>query len=614
MKGIINFLIFLALIITLIISKYCFYLFNLQYFLISLAFETSSVFVFLFFYSLGFDRSKNSFQEKCKINITLSAIFIAAFFFIHIIKYIFISNQVLLGIINYLLFGLLGSLPFIRNKFFYSENSLKEFILDISLIIYFILSKFIFNIISFQFQDVKEPDMLKAQILFAVVFVVILYSMKSIIYSIFVRGSIEFDGNNYPIFDVFKVGKNKGSDIVIDDKEAMKSTFFTILTNKFKWVVKPGFPINIDNKNIEQKSEIDEGETINCRRNYFTISKNRGNFIKRFLTFFFFILTAVFQISGEEIEVNDFLYSDQIQIDNVDFSNHPNLDLYITDKEIFTDLKNNIEPNKKNIFIVEGEDWEISQKTVTLKDRGLDLVLVLDITGSMLDEYKKIKKDILDFSKNIKNERPEFRIGIITFADLLDDIAIYPLSYDYEDTISKIDRFNPQSGGDYKENPYDALIKAREMKFNPSSQKVIILITDAPPHIKGDKANKGFDFTTYKTDDIAKIFNTSSYLLYIASHERFEEYQTIVGARKNKFYNLDKYDNLSEIFHSLEKSLKNQIKLTFVSKFNKNFYERQTNRERLVVYKDVDAKKAKSFFNKKRLKRISFINSLFDNF
>jgi hypothetical protein len=456
--------------------------------------------------------------------------------------------------------------------------------------------------------------MLKTQILFAAVFVLFLYSMKSIIYSIFVRGSIEFDGSNYPVFDVFKVGKNRGSDITIDDKDAIKSTFFTILTNKFKWVVRPGFPINIDNKTIEKKSEIDEGETINCRRNFFTISKNRGNFLKRFLTFFFFAITAIFQINGKELEVNDFLYSDQIQIDSVDFSNHPNLEIYISDKDIFTDLTNNIEPNKKNIFIVEGEEREISQKTLTLKDRGLDVVLVLDITGSMLDEYKKIKKDLLEFSKNIKNERPEFRIGIITFADLIEDITVYPLSYDFNETISKIDRFNPQSGGDYEENPYDALIKAREMDFNPSSQKVIILITDAPPHIKGDKANKGFDFTSYKTDDIARIFDTSPYLLYIVSHERFEEYQTVVGTNKNRFYNLDKYDNLSEIFEALEKSLKNQIKLTIVSKFNKNFYERPTNRERLVIYKDIDAKKAKSFFSKKRLKRISFINSLFNDF
>jgi len=614
MKRVINFLIFLTLILILITSKYFAYSFQLQYFLLSLIFETVSIFIFAFLFSLGFDRSKNSFHEKFKINIILSTLYIAAFFFVHIIKHMFISNQILLGIINYLLFGLIGSIPFIRNKFFYSENSLKEFVLDASLIIYFILSKFVFNLFSYQLQDFKETDMLKMQILFILIFIFLLYSIKSIIYSLFVRGSIEFDGNNYPVFDVFKVGKNKGSDIAIDDKDAVKSTFFTIITNKFKWIVKPGFPINIDNKTIEQRSEIDEGETINCRRNYFTVSKNGGNFIKKFLMFFFFILTAIFHINAEEPELNDFLYSDQIQIDNVDFSNHPNLDLYMTDKDIYTDLKNNLEPNKKNIFIVEGEDWEISQKTVTLKDRGLDLVLVLDITGSMLDEYKKIKIDLLEFSRNIKIERPEFRIGIITFADLVEDITIYTLSNDFNGTISKIDRFNPQSGGDYKENPYDALIKARDMDFNPSSQKVIILITDAPPHIKGDKANKGFDFTSYKTDDIARIFDTSPYLLYIASHERFEEYQTIVGTDKNKFYNLDKYDNLSDIFNSLEKSLKNQIKLTFVSKFNKNFYERQTNRERLVIYKDVDAKKAKSFFNKKRLKRISFINSLFNNF
>ena len=616
MEKTVKFINFIGLLLIWGLIKYFIDIINisLNILFLSVLIETLFVFVLSFTFALAFDRSKNIFSEKLTNNIKIAIGFTIIFFILSVLKTLY-NKYFLVIIINNFLFILLGALPLIRNVFIYEETKNRELIIDISVVAFFVIFKIIFNFGSILILDFFQNGTY-VQIVFIVVFIILLYSTKSVVYNIFLRGTLEYDGKDYPIFDIFRVGKSSTCDITIEDKEAGKSTFFTISASKKKWSVKPNIETYLENSLIEKSSTIESGETIKCRSNYFTVSKSKGNIIKRFLLFFFYLFVFIF--GGFSLEPNS-IGSDlngQVYIENIDYYLYPNISVYITDSDIMKRFESQNSFNKNDFFVIEGEDTKVELKAVEIVERPIDIVFVLDITGSMHDEYKKIKKELINFSKNIKNSRSAIRIGIITFADRPEEMTIHQITPDIDGIISQIDNIKPESGGDYKENPYDALMSLKELSFDDNAQKVIILITDAPPHVKGDKGDKGRDFTSLTTEDITKFFSGSSFLLYIVSHERFSEYQDVINNDDRKFFDIDNYNSFSDIISDIENLIKNQIKLSFISKRRIDFYLKSVNTgiKKVIIYKDIDAKKAEKFFNKKLIKRNSFFNSIFNNF
>ena len=92
-------------------------------------------------------------------------------------------------------------------------------------------------------------------------------------------------------------------------------------------------------------------------------------------------------------------------------------------------------------------------------------------------------------------------------------------------------------------------MKVRDFSFNENAQKIVLLVTDAPPHIKGDKSNKGRDFTNYSVDDITKFFASSSYLLYVVTYDRFDVYHQITKSDSDIF-DIGSYDDYSSLLSS----------------------------------------------------------------
>jgi hypothetical protein len=88
----------------------------------------------------------------------------------------------------------------------------------------------------------------------------------------------------------------------------------------------------------------------------------------------------------------------------------------------------------------------------------LDLVFVIDTTGSMSDEIREVKMHI----RNVINElingtpRPDVRIGFVLYRDYPDQekeyvYKLYPFTKDIDVVLEYIEEFQAYGGGDYEE-------------------------------------------------------------------------------------------------------------------------------------------------------------------
>jgi len=139
---------------------------------------------------------------------------------------------------------------------------------------------------------------------------------------------------------------------------------------------------------------------------------------------------------------------------------------------------------------------------------GLDLIFVIDLTGSMWDDIDEVK----DQASAIVDEVAEvsgYRIAIVGYRDLPDLVTFedYPFSRDEEEIMANINSLSTSGGGDIPEAVYEALLRAINTEaigsWRDGVSKAIILMGDAPPHEKGDIGSPAADYK-YTLEDVAE--------------------------------------------------------------------------------------------------------------
>ncbi len=136
---------------------------------------------------------------------------------------------------------------------------------------------------------------------------------------------------------------------------------------------------------------------------------------------------------------------------------------------------------------------DYGEQTVTLAVPGrsrsvgaLDLVLVMDTTGSMRDEISYLQAELNGIITRLKRDAGnlDVRVGLVFYRDQGDDYVTrsFPLSRDMGGVQSTLDRQDADGGGDMPEAVDRALIAADDMQWRPEAAKAVLLISDAPPH------------------------------------------------------------------------------------------------------------------------------------
>jgi hypothetical protein len=129
-----------------------------------------------------------------------------------------------------------------------------------------------------------------------------------------------------------------------------------------------------------------------------------------------------------------------------------------------------------------------SQPDANFAMPDLDLVFVMDVTGSMDDEIRDVQSNLLGLIRVLTRLAPTLNVGFVAFKDRGDDYLVrsFPLTAMRGGNLSRIqafvERLEASGGGDVPEPVAYALEQGIAMSWRPEAEGRIVLIGDAPSH------------------------------------------------------------------------------------------------------------------------------------
>ena len=118
----------------------------------------------------------------------------------------------------------------------------------------------------------------------------------------------------------------------------------------------------------------------------------------------------------------------------------------------------------------------------------LDILFILDTTGSMGEEIQRLKTtiEIINLNLTSLSSKPEVRFGMVLYKDQGDEYVTrtVPLTSDLERFQQALDPVDASGGGDTPEDLQSALEAAMtRIEWNKRGIRLSFIITDAPPHL-----------------------------------------------------------------------------------------------------------------------------------
>lgn len=139
--------------------------------------------------------------------------------------------------------------------------------------------------------------------------------------------------------------------------------------------------------------------------------------------------------------------------------------------------------------------YENGRSTVPLEfigmesSRPLDIVFLIDLSGSMEEEIYGVKVAAMLFASTLKFRNRDTALGLVGFLEKVDRLfGNRQLTRDAKQFQNWVASLKLLSGT--KENPIQALHRATRYRFRKGAQRVFVLITDEHPNIARDPRSK----------------------------------------------------------------------------------------------------------------------------
>lgn len=118
----------------------------------------------------------------------------------------------------------------------------------------------------------------------------------------------------------------------------------------------------------------------------------------------------------------------------------------------------------------------------------IDLVLVIDATGSMAPELNQLKAGLDQMASDLfaLPGEPLFRYGLVIYRDQNkgESTQRYALTESWAEFAENLMTVTAVGGGDYPEDVHTGLYQAvANMSWQPDAARLLILLGDAPPHL-----------------------------------------------------------------------------------------------------------------------------------
>ena len=197
----------------------------------------------------------------------------------------------------------------------------------------------------------------------------------------------------------------------------------------------------------------------------------------------------------------------------------------------------------------------------------LDIVFIVDNTGSMGPYIQNVKTKILEIIRTIKKEElcHRLRVGLVSYRDHPPEETTYiTQKYELSSDTSKIEQnvlqMDASGGGDGPEAVSTALQVMNKMEYLNESAKIAVLIGDAPPHgvEPGDRWPQGtpdgakWDEEAKKSFDKGVVVHTVGCFPEITGYENgVKTYEKIAEISQGRFIPLEKAELLVNIITGL---------------------------------------------------------------
>lgn len=126
-------------------------------------------------------------------------------------------------------------------------------------------------------------------------------------------------------------------------------------------------------------------------------------------------------------------------------------------------------------------------------DVALDVLFLVDATGSMDDEIERLKANMVGVAEQISTSatRPDLRFALTSYRDDTGDVGDYvsrtiDFTPDVDDFVATLRGLSAGGGGDYPEALNEAFaesVLAPSWRLDGAVVRLVFLIGDAPPHI-----------------------------------------------------------------------------------------------------------------------------------
>lgn len=148
---------------------------------------------------------------------------------------------------------------------------------------------------------------------------------------------------------------------------------------------------------------------------------------------------------------------------------------------------NDVNKDKKKIKATIRNDDVISLTDKTYKNDVIELMFVIDTTGSMGDEINYLKVEIDDVISEIQEKNPNtvIKLALLFYRDKGDEYVTryFDFTQDIQKQKNNLSNQNANGGGDFEEAVYKALGEAVDKQWSSSSEtRVLVHVADAPSH------------------------------------------------------------------------------------------------------------------------------------
>lgn len=209
-----------------------------------------------------------------------------------------------------------------------------------------------------------------------------------------------------------------------------------------------------------------------------------------------------------------------------------------TGKKLFGNLLSSGKNESKGLTRV---DRPVTEETLlATRGKSVDMVFVIDTTGSMSDKIKGLLETATKFVDRFGRLEMDSRIAIVAFGDLnvkSDKIVATGFTRSLDTTkksLQKIPRFS--GGANHGESSLEALQKAMALDFRDNVVKVLLLITDEP----------ALQNRQVKASDVTRQLKDNEMLTFVvATPERY--YKEMAASTGGKWYKISAQTDFTDL-------------------------------------------------------------------